>query len=140
MSSLRLLLMLDGPDFIQSTYSSMKEAIARRGGQRVRDPKVACLDLEAFELHEINLVLDRILTITETVCVTCPYNVPLLIYFCIDNPVSSQGLDLLENLNDLKDTAISVRTIPFILVSRQYLSDAHFSRHDPLPAYIFSNE
>lgn len=109
-TALGRLLALEGPDLLRSTYGSLRESESRQGLQRpAHIARVSSLiELRGVPMSEIDNLVDRVLKIIDTVCTNCPYNTPFLVYFCIGKTISQKPLELLECLNSVADTSISV--------------------------------
>lgn len=109
-AALGKILTLEGPDFLRSLDSSLREAVSRQGLQRpAHIPRVSSLiELKGVPVDQIEASVERLLKLIDVVCTNCPYNTPILAYFCVGKTITNTSLELLEYLNSVADASISV--------------------------------
>jgi hypothetical protein len=101
------LLSLEGPDFTQTSYGTFREAELGKQFLPSYIP-TSLLELRGVPPEEIGALVDRVLKVVDAVCTTCPFNTPLLAYFCVGKIIEPRSLDLLECLSFISDASISV--------------------------------
>lgn len=105
------ILLLEGPDFISSRYTTFREAVEAQGF----DPSLTrhsvgsiIFEVERTSAFNIPDMVHRLLNLVDAAVVTSPGDdTALLAYFCFTQSVTNKRLDCLDSLSSLADPMIS---------------------------------
>jgi hypothetical protein len=108
--TLRDLLALEGPDYINNRHTTIREAAGTQGF----NPSLTRLSVGSitFEVrrglaYEVPNMVHRLLNLVDAAVVSSPNDIAILAYFCIDQSVTNRALDCLESLSSIADGLIS---------------------------------